>query len=202
MILLSLDLSTTCTGWSVHEIETAKLITYGTLKPNLKEVKDLEYPEQQLRKMMDLSIKINGLIKNYKPDFIVIEEIAGSRSRMTQKTLDGLHWIMCLYNIEYVKIMSFFDVSGLDGWRTLLGIKLSEQDKILNKEARKLNKTVKSDQQIHIIDMKDLACRYVNEKYGLSLDPVANQYDNDIGDSVAMASAWIKFKFPIQHYIR
>lgn len=197
MVLLSLDLSTTCTGWSVFDIESHKLITYGILKPNLKEVKDLEYPEQQLRKMMDLSIKITGLIKNYKPDHIVIEEIAGSRSRLTQKVLDGLHWIVVLYNIEYVSIMSFFDVSGIDGWRTWLGLKMNDQDKAQNKEYKKLNKELKpGTRKLPIIDAKDLACRYANTEFGLSLNPQENQYDADIGDSVAMGSAWIKFKCP------
>lgn len=194
--LLSLDLSTTCTGWSVFDIDEHKLITYGTLKPSTKGISKLIYPQQQLTKMIDLSLQIRNVIMNYKPTHIVIEEIAGSKQRLGQKVLDGLHWIVLMHNQEFIPIIKYYDVTGSDSWRTHLGLKLTEQDKLQNKEAKKLNPDLAPSSRLPIYDAKDLACRYANETFGLALDPQLNQFDNDIGDSVSMGSAFIKFKCP------
>lgn len=196
-ILLSLDMSTTCTGWSVFNIDTAELATYGTLKPKTSgAVAKMTYPRQQLTKMIDLSFQIRNLILQYKPTHIVIEEIAGSKQRLGQKVLDGLHWIVLFHIQEYIDIIQFYDVTGRDGWRTQLGLKLSEEDKMHNKEAKKLNKGLARGSLLPIYDVKDLSARYANKTYGLSLDPQTSQYDADIADSVSMGSAFIKFKCP------
>lgn len=196
-VLLSLDMSTTCTGWSLFDIKTKKLITYGTLKPSSKGISSMKYPLQQLTKMIDLSLKIRSLIENYKPYHIVIEEIAGSKQRLGQKVLDGLHWIMLHYNQEYISIISYYDVTGEHGWRTHLGLKLTDADKLANKEAKKINpKLGRGVTKMSIYGPKDLAARHANSKYGLSLDPQMNQYDADIADSVSMGDAWLTFKCP------
>lgn len=196
-ILLSLDMSTTCTGWSVFNIDTTELITYGTLKPSTKGgVAKMTYPRQQLTKMIDLSFQIRNLILQYKPTYIVIEEIAGSKQRLGQKVLDGLHWIVLFHVQEFIDIIHFYDVTGRDGWRTHLGLKLSEEDKAHNKEAKKMNKDLGRGSQLPIYDVKDLSCRYANKTYGLTLNPQTSQYDADVGDSVSMGSAFIKFKCP------
>lgn len=195
--LLSIDLSTNCTGWSVFDIETEKLITYGILKPQVKGLSKMEYPKQQLYKMIDMAEKVRSVIKNFSPFHIVIEEVAGSKNRLSQKTLDGVHWIILYLNMEYLDIISYYDVTGINGWRTDLKIVLDEADKLHNKEARLINKQLgPKSNQIHIIDNKDLACRYVNQNYNLVLDPIENNGDSDIGDSIAMGSAWLKFKCP------
>lgn len=195
-ILLSLDLSTTCTGWSVFDIEQTKLITYGTLKPSTKGISKMVYPLQQLTKMIDLSYQVRTLIHQYKPTHIVIEEIAGSKQRLGQKVLDGLHWIVLMHIQEFIPLITYYDVTGSDGWRNHLGLRLTEQDKLCNKEAKKMNKDLAPKSRLPIYDAKDLACRYANETFGLSLDPQTNQYDADVGDSVSMGAAYIKFKCP------
>jgi hypothetical protein len=194
--LLSLDLSTTCTGWSVFEEETGKLVTYGILKPSTKGISKMVYPQQQLTKMIDLSLQIRNLIANYKPNHIVIEEIAGSKQRLGQKVLDGLHWVLLMHIQEMIPIITYYDVTGADGWRTALGLKLTELDKLSNKEAKKMNKDLAPKSRLPVYDAKDLACRYANSTYGLALDPQTNQYDNDVGDSVSMGSAWLRFRKP------
>lgn len=197
--LLSLDLSTTCTGWSVFNIETKELVTYGTLKPSQKGLSKLVYPRQQLTKMIDLGYQIRSLVDNYKPTHIVIEEIAGSKQRLGQKVLDGLHWIVLQINPEIIDIVSYYDVTGHDGWRTHLNLRLSDADKLANKEAKKINPTLgKGVSKLPIYDAKDLACRYVNNKYGLSLDPQTNQYDADVGDSISIGDSWLLFRCPKQ----
>lgn len=192
--LLSLDLSTTCTGYSLFEIETKKLITYGTVKPKVKGVDKLVYPEQQLTKMINISEQLRALIDNLKPSHIVIEEIAGSRQRLGQKVLDGLHWVLLMHAMEYMPVISYYDVTGSDGWRTHLELKMTAADKINNKEAKALNKKLGRGQKLPIVDPKVLAARYVNSKYGLNLDPNTSQSDSDIGDSIAIGDAWLRFR--------
>lgn len=194
--LLSLDLSTTCTGWSVFDIESHKLITYGILRPATKGISKLAYPKQQLTKMIDLSFQIRSLIDNCKPTHIVIEEIAGSRQRLGQKVLDGLHWILLIHIQECIDIITYYDVTGHDGWRTHLGLKLTDADKLANKEAKKMNKDLAPSSRLPVYDAKDLAARHVNSKFGLNLDPQVNQYDADVADSVSLGDAYILFKYP------
>jgi hypothetical protein len=179
-----------------------KLQSYSTIKPDSKfngiSISKLDYPIQQLYKMMSVAEKIKALIDELKPTWIVIEEIAGSSSRMGQKTLDGLHWIVAYYIQEYLPIVNYYDVGGSEGWRTDLKLKLSDADKLANKEAKKLNPALKKSKQplLPIFDWKDLSCRYVNSIHGLELNPQIETSHADIGDSIAMGLAWAKFKFP------
>lgn len=199
-IVLSLDLSTTCTGWAVFNGDTGELVTRGIEKPSSKfcgePISKMTYPKQQLTKMVDLAFKVRTLILNYKPTHIVIEEISGSKNRIGQKTLDGLHWIILLHIQEFISIVTFYDVSGPNGWRFAFGMKLSEADKLANKEAKKLNPKLSKAQQIPIIGWKDLAARHANKSFQLNLDPQLNQSDSDIADAICLGDAYIKYKMP------
>lgn len=194
--LLSLDLSTTCTGFAVFDIETHKLMDKGIMKPSTKGgVAKMKYPRQQLTKMLDLGNQILDLIQHVKPHAIVIEEIAGSKNRLGQKTLDGFHFIVVFTIQQYLDIVSYYDVTGADGWRTHLQLRLTDADKASNKEAKKLNKQLSSAQQIPIIGPKHLAVRHVNSNFGLSLNFDTAETDGDIADAVGMGDAFLKFRF-------
>lgn len=146
--------------------------------------------------MIDLSFQIRSLIENYRPTHIVIEEIAGSKQRLGQKVLDGLHWVVLMHVQDYIDIIQYYDVTGVDGWRHHLNLKLTDLDKANNKEAKKLNPDLEPKSRLPVYDAKDLACRYANETFGLALNPQVNQYDADVGDSVSMGSSYIKFRCP------
>lgn len=194
-VLLSLDMSTTCTGWSVLGLESKKLIAYGTLKPSTKGgVAKMAYPIQQLTKMIDLANQILAIIQQSRPSAIVIEEIAGSKNRLGQKTLDGLHYIVAWVIQDYLGLVRYYDVTGAGGWRTHLQLKLDDADKAANKEAKILNKKLPAAQRIPIIGPKHLAVRYVNKHHGLSLNFDTSETDGDIADSVGMGSAFLLFK--------
>lgn len=197
-VVLSLDMSTTCTGWALFNAIDKTLVTCGTIKPSTKGgVAKMTYPKQQLVKMIDLSQQILDLIRLYKPMAIVIEEIAGSKNRMGQKTLDGLHFIVA-YFLElngFLSLVHYYDVTGAVGWRTNLQMRLSEADKLANKEAKVLNKKLTSSQQIPIIGPKHLACRHANKKFGLSLNCDTAPTDGDIADAVSMGDAFLTFRF-------
>lgn len=188
-ILLSLDLSTTCTGFSVFNIETKELIQYKAIKPEKISLKNMDYPEKQLIKMVAFAEQLAKEIYNLNPDFIVIEEIAGASQRLGQKVLDGFHWLVLERIPDYLKKLEYYDVTGANGWRTHLGLRLSEEDKLKNKEAKILNK--KYSPKIPIIGPKHLACRFANRVFKLNLDVDQESTDADIADSVCMGYAFL-----------
>jgi Holliday junction resolvasome RuvABC endonuclease subunit len=191
--LLSIDLSTNCTGWSLFQIDTCSLIEYGSIKG--KSFKDTSQWRSTLKKLEYMASSILNLIEQYKPDLIVIEEIAGSKNRIGQKTLDMAHGILWKTIDKYLDIVSYYDVSGSDGWRTHLGLKLTEADKLANREAKKLNPQLgRGVSKMPVYTPKDLAARYANWRFGLALDVQLNQTDNDIADSISMGSAFISFR--------
>tara|TARA_R110000868_G_C10973188_1_gene771544 strand:+ start:80405 stop:81004 length:600 start_codon:yes stop_codon:yes gene_type:complete len=190
--LLSIDLSTSSTGFSVFDIETKELKSYTFIKPSTKGLSKLVYPEKQLVKMHNYALILKEYIDGINPDIIVIEEIAGSKQRMGQKTLDGMHWILLKHIEHHINKVHYYDVTGKNGWRFHLQLKLDDADKAHNKEFRKLNKTLaKGTKKIPIIGPKHLAARYVNRVYKLNLDVDENPSDNDMADSIAMGSAFL-----------
>lgn len=199
--LLCIDLSTTCTGWAVFCLDTKKLLDYGTIKPDKKGMSKLDYPTKQLRVMQSIASQIMSLV--YRIDgfaidgskneikMILIEEVNRHKSRMSGKTLDGMHWILmdALANdrdTNYIARVRYRDSDGETGWRQRLNLRLSENDKKLNAERNKMNKKLKAKDQFPIINKKHLAARYVNSKLGLGFDVDQNATDNDIVDAIGL----------------
>jgi hypothetical protein len=157
-----------------------------------KNQKKLVYPEIQLTKMLFLAKIIHELIITENPDIILIEEIAGSKQRLGQKVLDGLHWILLLVIGDYIRKVRYMDVTGCRGWRYLLGLKLSEADKSNNKENKKLNKKLKrGTKKLPIVTAKHLAQRIVNKVYKTTFDVNVDTQHADICDSIAMAYSFL-----------
>lgn len=195
-IVLSLDMSTTATGFAVLGTTSKTLIEFGVLKPSTKGgVAKMKYPRQQLTKMIDLAKQIVALIARVQPNFIVIEEIAGSKNRLGQKVLDGLHFIVAAAIEPFLDKVFYYDVTGADGWRTHLKLRLSEADKWNNKEAKKLNKTLKG-QKLPIVGPKHLACRFVNTLFGLCLNVDTAETDGDKADAISMGYAFLVHRLP------
>jgi len=196
-VILGLDLSTTASGYCLLDLK-GNLLEYGVLKPSGKGLSKLIYPLKQLMKMIDLSKQIDEIYDYYSKTYdiktIVIEEIAGSRQRMGQKTLDGLHWILMhkFYSSGYINKVSYYDVTGAKGWRHHLGLKLDAQDKLHNKEARKLNKKLSGKNKLPVYNAKHLAQRFVNETHDTEFDVEINKTDNDICDAIAMTTSFVR----------
>lgn len=199
--LVSLDLSTTCTGYAIFDIESKSLLEYDILKPKVKGITKMKYPKQQLLKMISLSEQINDLLAEIQPEKIVIEEIAGgAKARLTQKTLDGFHYILAHFLLIKgwpIEDIYYYDVSGDKGWRTPdLDLKLTPQDKINNKEHRALNKTLsKGNTKLPIIGFKHLSCRYANQTFGLDLNVDQNKTDGDKADAICMGHAFLLYRY-------
>ena len=194
--LLSLDMSTTCTGWSEFDYEEGVLSTWGIVKPKVKGITKMKYPEAPLMRIKSVTEKIMDLIdySPHLPGIILIEEISGSKNRMGQKTLDGLHWhvLNALNDRELLDRVRYYDVTGADGWRTHLRLKLSPEDKVHNKQAKEVNKSLaKGIPKIPEVNVKTLSCRFANKHYGLDLDHNVRKEDADLADSICMAHAFM-----------
>jgi hypothetical protein len=193
--LLSLDISTSCTGWSLFNLERELLVS-GLIKPSTKgQVVKMTYPRQQLTKMRDISTQILNVILEYNPSIIVIEEITGSKNRMGQKTLDGCHFLVVDKIEAFLDRVYYYDVSGNQGWRYHLQLRLSDADKLANKEAKKLNKKLAASQRMPVVTPKHLACRHANARFNLALDCNLRETDGDLADSMCMADAFLTFRF-------
>lgn len=192
--LLSIDLSTSSTGFATF-YWNGTLLDCGIIKPKkVKGKKDeTTYPETQLLRMYSICSQIVDLVDKEVPDVIVIEEIAGSSSRLGQKTLDGIHWILAdyLYKNGTIKKIVYYDVTGVSGWRTHLRLVLSDADKLHNKEAKKLNKITRGKKIIPITP-KHLACRYVNHFFKMNLDVDLNKSDSDVSDAICIGHSYCK----------
>lgn len=187
--LLALDLSTSCTGWALLEQEASKLLSYGALKPRVKNptkggIPRFAYPRIQALKMRDLIEQIQTLIAEFNPDVIAIEEVVSHKSRLTGKVLDGLHFLLIDRIFEFKGEIRYVDVSGTHGWRPQFKIRQSEQDKLINKDRKKLNKKLKGKDKLPIIDWKTLSSRFVNKRFGLTLDPSKEASHGDMADAI------------------
>lgn len=197
-VLLSLDMSTTCTGWSTFDLETNKLLDYGIFKPKVPLVTKMKYPEKQLKVCRNMADQILTLTLQVKPELIVIEEINRHMNRMAGKTLDILHGIVwdVLEKDDYFTKINYMDSDGKDGWRSrkCLSLLLSDADKAYNKETKKLNKTMaKGHKKLPVVNKKTLAARYVNRVYGTTFNVDERKTDEDMADSIGLGHAFIHY---------
>jgi hypothetical protein len=188
-IVLALDLSTTCTGFAVFNNSTKKLLEYGFIvprikNPTVKKKPTYEYPIFQGLKIKDIVSQILELMERVQPDHLAIEEVVSHKSRLTGKVLDGLHFVLVDRLLEYPGTITYVDVSGTYGWRPHFKIRLSEQDKLINAEHKKLNKKLRAKDRLDIIDWKTLSSRYVNDKFKLNLDPTKETNHGDMADAI------------------
>jgi len=189
--LISLDLSTTCTGFAVFNIPDKTLIKSGIITSKIKSI----YPIGTLSKLQDLSEKILTVLQEYNNtlEIIVIEEVNRHKSRMSGKVLDGYHWIL-LKNLssEWLEKVVFFDSDGASGWRTFFNLRLSEQDKQLNKVHKKSNKKLSNKKKFIIITKKHLAERLVNKRFNTTFDVTKHSKHSDEVDAIGVGYAWLE----------
>ena len=195
-VLLSLDLSTSATGWARFNIETGELLGFGVIEPDYKQPKTekgipkLAYPQLQLQKMRRLCNQMMVLFADDNIEMIVIEEINRGISRIGQKVLDSFHFLL-LNSLSHDHLMrvSYHDSDGAGGWRSAHGLKLqlSEVDKAQNKITRNINKKRKKGVgKLPVITQKHLACRWVNKRFGLDLDCDQRPTDGDKSDAIGL----------------
>ena len=191
--LLALDMSTKCTGWATFNLDTGELLEYGLIKPKVPGISKLKYPMKALYNMLDMAQKLAELVDEHQPEKIVIEEVNRGINRIAQKSLDALHFVFLERLVEGypegLEKLLYVDSNGLNGWRGKLGLRLSKEDKAINKKIRANNKKQKKNDAV--INWKTLSVRYVNEHFKVGLrtdnDP---KTDGDIGDAICIGYSY------------
>lgn len=195
--VIGLDLSTTCTGWALFRRKDKKLIDYGFIKPSKRGLSEFKYPIKQLFIMQQMSSEIAAMLREHsktlKIEKIVIEEVNRGIARLGQKVLSGFHFILLTYIAAYNNKIVYKDSDGKTGWRTNLGLRLTDEDKRKNKQNRALNKELERGSKLPTINKKHLACRFVNEKFNKEFDVDRNTTDNDVVDAIAMTYAYLTY---------
>lgn len=193
-ILLSLDLSTNCTGWATFNCKTRGLLEYGIIEPiNAKGYTRLRYPQSALYRIISMAEQVSAFIIKTQPDQLIIEEVNRGISRTGQKSLDALHFFVLFFLIttgkEFIDKVQYVDSNGKKGWRTKLGLKLTDLDKLHNKEVKKWNKNKKNRPKKVVINWKHLAARFVKQAYGIVLDVDALESNGDLADAISIGTA-------------
>lgn len=198
-MLLSLDLSTSATGWAKFDLIDKSLLQSGVIKPQFKNpvrkgVPTYAYPESHVLKLRMLADQVIALLDE-KVEKIVIEEINRGKNRLGQKVLDGFHFVLMeRMPAKFIPMISFVDSDGKEGWRSAkgLGLQLSKKDRDLNKERKKTNKKIpKGKPKAEVITLKTLSCRFVNAKYNLNLNHENEDTDGDIADAIGLGHFYL-----------
>ena len=150
-ILIALDESTTCTGYAVFN--DSELIKHGLFALKSKDV---------LERVSYIMEEIEKLIKTYKPDNMVIEDVQITMNAATAKSLLGLQFMIEVYahrnNISC-------ETYRTTKWRKILGLSNS----------RSLDRKAKKQETID----------YVKDKYGIDI------LKDDESDAIAIGTAYL-----------
>ena len=138
MKLLSLDLSTSCSGWSVFQ--DGKLVEYGSIpEPTYKGKSKERYPQRSGRVGKLMAEAIEDLVMEINPDIIVIEE-ASANGIAGVKSIKGLIQLhgMVLYLLSSLKVYDTIIMISPREWRNIIGLKKEGDWKIAS--VKKVNK--------------------------------------------------------------
>jgi len=171
MKILTLDISSH-TGWAFFARKESKLELkdYGTI--SVERPHDLPYPEWMLEWVHQIFDEIEELIKNFKPEVLVIEETSkGSKNHLSQKMLEWCHYQLAALIVEEGIDCQYFMTGA---WRVLVGAKMTKSEKDQNKKIKTANqkgvKVVKENgKRIGKITKKHVNVRIANENFNLKL---------------------------------
>lgn len=182
MIVIGLDLSTKA-GYAI--VNNGNLADFGLIKAKDKKVYSIE-DFNMILKSKDISDGVYKILASYLPDSVFVEQTNSGRFRSSQKQLEFIHFAFLNSCIEELGIPDKIKYIDTSRWRSVVGIKLS-------KEQKKHNKLVKNKFAKGKITPKHLAVKWVNEKFNLNL----KLKDNDIADAICIAYAgWLQASNP------
>lgn len=182
--LLAIDLSTACTGWSLFDLDTGALLEYGSIKPELpKGHTKWHNTKRALYTINSMAEKVVAMIVEKMPKKILIEQINRGINRISQKTLDGVHWMVLeglrKQSVDFLDIVQFVDTIQ---WRGKLNLKLTAEEKKHNAAVRR-----KKDKK-SVINFKTLSVRFVNKEFNKTF----TEKDNDVTDAICLGFSYFK----------
>ncbi len=179
MKLLALDLSTSNSGYAIFDVKTKKLLKSGQIKPKIKGISKMRYPQNAFHKCLSIAAQIGDLYEEVQPDLIVIEEVNRGINRIAQKSLDSLHFFVlqaCFCDDLFDKL-NYIDSNGAKGWRGKLKLTIAKKYPHLKGAS---------------IKWKKAAEEFVNEKFKTEFDVVERKRDADEVDAIALGYAFVK----------
>lgn len=198
--VLALDVSTkTGYAFAISSDDGIKLENYGTLEQIHQPSGD--YPGVFVDWAERCFNEIEALIKNFKPDVIVIEETSkGSKNAMSQKILEYIHYLLAHF-IREKKIRSVYILT--EQWRRDIGCKMTDQEKARNKEVRDYKKKVFKEtgvkttvaydingKRIGLIGRKHVNIRRVSEIFEGQLKKPLKRKDEDLADGLGLLASY------------
>lgn len=111
MIVLAIDPSTTSTGWCIFNTDMDYYEDYGTIK--LK-------AENPIQRIISIYTQLKSLIGLWKPELVVIENLAVTRNANTTKILAGLQ---VQIEVLCVREHLLYTIVRPSEWRKVVGIK-------------------------------------------------------------------------------
>ena len=128
----------------------------------------------------ELSALVIDSVRKIQPDLVIIEQTNLSfNSRYSQKALEWLHYAVIYALIQDSE--SQFDYISSSEWRSFVGVKMTKEQRLHNKE-------VKSKKKRGKITMKHLVVAEVNRIY----DKQFKLKDNDVCDAILMGTSYLK----------
>lgn len=150
-ILIALDESTTCTGYAVFD--NGELVKHGLFSLKSKNV---------LERVSYIMEEIEKLIKEYKPNNMIIEDVQITMNAATAKSLLGLQFMIEVYAHRNNISCGTYRTTK---WRKILGLSNS----------RTLDRKAKKQETID----------YVKNKYGIEV------LKDDESDAIAIGTAFL-----------
>lgn len=186
MKVMSLDLSSK-SGWAI--LNDGKLEDRGLIRVSIRDFSVMNHPEQSpeypkniLDAANEMGSLIEQLIKDKKPDHVVLENTCKGRNRSTQRILEWIHKAVLDRFILNGWEINYLDVSE---WRRILNIRMSKEDK---KNNYNINKGKKKTLGLKgKVTSKHLSVRFVNEQHNLDL----LVSENDQADAICLGMAFI-----------
>lgn len=111
MVVLAIDPSTVSTGWCIYDTDQDDFLEYGCIKPK---------SEDAISRIIVTDTKIKELIRLWKPEIVLVEDLAVTRNAMIVKKLAGLQ-IMIEVACKRSQIICV-PVRPTQ-WRSVIGIK-------------------------------------------------------------------------------
>lgn len=126
MIILSIDASTTCSGYAIFEND--KLIDYGAIKPQ----ESLDWRDR----IASQSLSLIDIFRKYRPDILYAEDVPAKDGKLTIEKLGAMQGVLIALCAAY-KTQPYFLLPSK--WRSNLnlfdGTKTGLQRDVLKKKA-------------------------------------------------------------------
>lgn len=138
--MISLDTSSTCSGWAYFEDGVYK--TSNTIALNTKECKK-KYKDNSEQRVKDMCLNLLELLNKFQPDIIVVEKLNVSRNMNATRILAKIIGIVYSHAITHNNCF-YYEIQSTQ-WRSQLGMQFG-------KKRRE--------------ELKQLSVKYVKDKLG------------------------------------